>query len=30
MKANYGKTLKILKGLDSKIDYLHQTRKPKL
>ena len=29
-QANYDKILKVLKGLDSKMDYLHQIRKPKL
>ena len=29
-QANYGKILKVLKELDSKMDYLHQIRKPKL
>ncbi len=29
-QANYNKILKVLKELDSKMDYLHQIRKPKL
>ncbi|TSD99908.1 IS982 family transposase, partial [Aquimarina algiphila] len=29
-QANYDKILKVLKGLDSKMGYLHQIRKPKL
>ncbi len=29
-QANYDKILKVLKELDSKMDYLHQIRKPKL
>jgi len=29
-QANYDKILEVLKELDSKMDYLHQIRKPKI
>ena len=29
-QANYDKILKVLKELDSKMDYLHQIRKPRI
>jgi len=29
-QANYNKILEVLQKLDSKMDYLHQIRKPKL